>query len=94
MTYELIENINKIECKNCNLLSNTLINKDNKNYCPLCYEIIKRNQYNNMLDIILSENIIHQLTSSLDNNHKYITIGIIYLFIIFIINTLLMIIII
>jgi len=93
MTYELIENINKIECEKCNLLSNNLVNKNNKNYCPLCYEIIKTNQYkklneiNNIFDLILHKKIIHQLTSNLDNNYKYTTI--LYISLSFIISTLL-----
>jgi len=68
----------EIKCNNCNCLINNILILDNINVCPFCYEILNINNkidnnylnYHNLIDTILSNNIIKQLTSKLDKENK------------------------
>ena len=77
-----------ITCINCNSLINNPLILKNINVCPFCYEILNinnnknYNEYDNMLDNILSHNIIKQLTCELDKDNK----NYIYYLIIIILN--------
>ena len=79
MTYELIENINKIECENCNVLSDKIIKINNNYNCSFCYESLNINEsstnnlYNeldNIYDSIIEKRIVQQLVSNLDYPYK------------------------